>query len=243
MKNTKFALVIMTSDRKPNYLANLLEQLDSYSVPYTISHGTVGRDNLKEVKRGTILTMPNVEFAEKLNVWQRATLNYVHCLRVGASYSQTFNIPFIILEDDVVLSRNFFPLVQRLYDVYKFFHNESGLESIITLYSSCYKSEQTRRGVIGLSELPYDKFCGTQAVLFPNVKTALELSKRLEENLESAERHYAIEIARHCNDMSVSILMTSFSLVEHIGRVSTGLGNGNGKRKALAFVDDRFPRN
>jgi hypothetical protein len=127
----------------------------------------------------------------------------------------------IIAEDDIQFSKNF----NQYFDEIK---KDLPERYILSLYCP-YPSYISNLAVI---EYPVDGFYGTQLMVYDR-QTSLELSKHISDNL--GKEPYDLAIKSFVKKTNIPLLTTTYSLCEHIGEVSTGLGGGH---KAGRFIDE-----
>ncbi len=129
----------------------------------------------------------------------------------------------LILEDDVKVSDKF---MRHLSEVEKLIPDE---KSIVSLYSMKHWNNS---GKIELIKLAVSHFRNTQAMLYP-VPVARAFGRHI-------LRHFGAEPYDHalrtfCHLHGVKLFAVNYSLVQHIGKVTTGLGYHH---QARNFIDD-----
>ncbi len=129
----------------------------------------------------------------------------------------------LILEDDVLVSKKFAAYIAR---VERLVPDEN---SIVALYSF-YNRESEHN--IELLDYPVSLFSNTQAMLYP-VPVARAFGKFLLERFGAEP--YDMALRTFCRENNIKIYATNYSLVQHNGRITTGLGYHH---QAKNFIDD-----
>jgi hypothetical protein len=129
----------------------------------------------------------------------------------------------LILEDDVIVSKNFMGYVA---EVEKLVPDEN---SIVALYS-LYNRESDNQ--LRLVPFPVARFANTQAMLYP-VWVARAFGQFILDRFSTAP--YDMVLRDFCREYNLKIYATNYSLVQHYGIITTGLGLHH---RATNFIDD-----
>lgn len=154
-------------------------------------------------------------------IYQEVQLNAQWHYSYILKNAKTDNNSIIIAEDDIQFSKNF----NQYFDEIK---KDLPERYILALYSP-YPHFSSQLEII---EQEVEAFYGTQLMIY-DTQTAFELSEHISENL--GKEPYDLAIKTFVKKTNIPFLRTTFSLCEHIGEVSTGLGGGH---KAGRFIDD-----
>lgn len=156
------------------------------------------------------------QFAIDLGIHQRASCNYWKALQCMAAESQGV----IVCEDDVIFKSGWLRmLLEALNEM-----EEDGITMpILSLYSPYdHEADTFRRGKFYSSYFAAS-FFGTQSMFYPaDQLTAVSRIVRTESAL-TYRLPYDLAINEYCTERQ-NLYTTRHSLVQHIGRVSTGLG-------------------
>lgn len=205
-------VTIMTSKRPVMYLEQTVKTIPkSFDVEYVVQ-GDV------KVPRPGMITKVHRLYAKDETRHRDAGFNYAMAL---LSTSSGF-----IIEDDIIFCKNF----EMIYENMRKQLPEG--KYAIALYA-CY-NWGANQGI--LAKYPVDDFYGTQAMVYDK-KTAENFGEYLLGNLETVQEPYDMALKRFIKeiDPEVKLYATTLSLVQHMGTVSTGLGNGH---QTSNFVDD-----
>lgn len=132
----------------------------------------------------------------------------------------------LVLEDDVQVSRNWTQWIDEVTSI------APDGDYIIALYA-CY--QWRTNGQLDLVPYNIENFYGTQAMLFSESireKLAHWILTRLD--TEDDEPH-DFAIKSFCNEYRVPLYATTYSLAQHIGQVTTGLGHHH---QCKNFIDE-----
>lgn len=150
------------------------------------------------------------------NPLQNSQYNYSWCLQQLGNK--------ILIEDDVQACKG----LEGYYDqISKQFSEDE--RYILALYS-CYNWQP--KGKLLVVNYPVEDFYGTQAMMF-DTKTQEELSAYIQLNI--GKTPYDMLIKKYSKEFNVPIYATNYSLFQHIGKISTGLGYHH---QAFNFIDD-----
>jgi GR25 family glycosyltransferase involved in LPS biosynthesis len=127
----------------------------------------------------------------------------------------------LIIEDDVKLSKDFNEHLEKVKS------NIPTSRYAVALYS-CYQWNKD------LEKYPIDMFYGTQAMLY-DIETARGFGEYLAQNIGKEPYDLALKTYIKKVDPEVILYATKYSLVQHIGDISTGLGGGH---KTGHFIDE-----
>jgi len=205
-------ITILTCDRQPSYLADTVATLPKdYYIQY------VSQGQIIQPRAGDLVPVDK-KYKQDETRHRDSQYNYSVALR------QTVN--GLIIEDDVKLSRKFDQYLDKV---------KSDIPSkryAVALYS-CYQWIQINNNLV-VAEYPIDMFYGTQAMLY-DIETARGFSEYLAQNIGKEPYDLALKTYIKEIDPEVVLYASKASLVQHIGDVSTGLGNGH---TAYNFIDD-----
>lgn len=129
----------------------------------------------------------------------------------------------LILEDDVLVSKKF---MHYLAEVEKLVPDENSIIALYSLYNR--KSESS----LGLVPFPVSRFANTQAMLYP-LPVARAFGNFLLDRFNPEP--YDMQLRTFCYLNNIKIYATNYSLVQHYGIVTTGLGLHH---RAANFIDD-----
>lgn len=130
----------------------------------------------------------------------------------------------LVIEDDVEICKNFMDRATQAV-------HEMPEPGILALYSA-YPWPRSQ-GKVELFPYPSDKFFGTQAMYYSEeyrVKFAEWVLSRL--HIEHEPYDFAVE--SFCEEFGVPLYGLTYSLVQHMGDVTTGLGYHH---RAVNFID------
>lgn len=209
--------IIVTCDRSPNnYLAKTVTQLTYQGFFPKIQHGSVSHSNIDEISESDIEKVETFTLLETLNpnfmaqdIRPRHNKNYAAAFMLGNKDSDA-----LILEDDVMPCQN---LKNQLDAVYWLIRQRKLDKYIIALYSHakwplCAQS---------LNLYPLERFFGLQAILYS--ASIRKIIMRAHEDLcEQQPADFITRIAAKENN--IPVFATTFSLFQHIGMMTTGLG-------------------
>jgi len=205
-------ITILTCDRQPSYLADTVDTIPKdYAIQY-ISQGQIVQP------RAGDLVPVDKKYKQDETRHRDSQYNYARALLNTKDG--------LIIEDDVKLSKNFnLELQERLAEI-------PTQRYAFALYS-CYNwggySDYDK-----IAKYPVDMFYGTQAMLY-DLQTAREFGAYLLENIGREPYDLALKTFIKTVNQEVILYASKMSLVQHIGDVSTGLGNGH---QCFNFIDD-----
>lgn len=205
-------ITILTCDRTPSYLADTVFTIpEDYHIQY------VSQGQIVQPRAGDLVPVDK-KYKQDETRHRDSQYNYSVALR------QT--VDGLIIEDDVKLCRNFgIELEQRLAEI--------PTERYAFALYSCYNwggySDYNK-----IAKYPIDMFYGTQAMVF-DLQTAKEFGTYLLNNIGREPYDLALKTYIKEVDPEVVLYASKLSLVQHIGDVSTGLGNGH---QCFNFIDE-----
>lgn len=231
----KINLVITTVWREESYLEATLDSLSAeYPIhaenPVSLVVGSPRTEHLvhHSLRPGiTIVEMGTHAWSWIKNngVRHRATWNYHRCL--------TQCIPgqrgSLVLEDDVKFARGW---RLRLDMTIATLENHYGPKFVLTIYDpwNC-----TPRGSSLYAEYTRNNFTGTQGVYYPS-EIRQDFAKYLRKNgVITNKDHYDFLLRDYLVEKDVPLFATSPSLIQHMGRNTTGLGVWH---EAPGFIED-----
>jgi hypothetical protein len=203
-------VIIVTCDRTPNYLRDTVIHLQSQRIDYIISHGSLSTNNLIQAGIKELSLLENVfdKDFEKYTTRKKATLNYINSLKLASSTKEDC----VILEDDVLICNNF---KENLDKIKKQIKEDKYILAIYFPY-------QTNIRELKPIDYKIDDFYGLQGMYYTNNITKLFadfLSKRI------GIHPHDFLLKDFCKENNIKLYGTTLSLVQHIGKVSTGLGH------------------
>jgi len=205
-------ITILTCDRQPSYLSDTVATIpEDYTIQY------VSQGQIIQPRAGDLVPVDK-KYKQDETRHRDSQYNYSVALR------QT--VDGLIIEDDVKLSRKFDQYLDKV---------KSDIPTpryAVALYS-CYQWTQINNNLV-VAEYPIDMFYGTQAMLY-DIETARGFSEYLAQNIGKEPYDLALKTYIKEIDPEVVLYASKLSLVQHIGDISTGLGNGH---TAYNFIDD-----
>jgi hypothetical protein len=202
-------ITILTCDRQPSYLADTVATIPEEYVIQYISQGQIVQP------RAGDLVPVDKKYKQDPTRHRDSQYNYSIALR------QT--VDGLIIEDDVKLSKDFDEHLEKVKS------NIPTSRYAVALYS-CYQWNKD------LEKYPIDMFYGTQAMLY-DIETARGFGEYLAQNIGKEPYDLALKTYIKEVDPEVILYATKYSLVQHIGDISTGLGGGH---KTGHFIDERL---
>ena len=205
-------ITILTCDRQPSYLADTVATIpEDYAIQY------VAQGQIVQPRAGDLVPVDK-KYKQDPTRHRDSQYNYARAL---------FNTKSgLIIEDDVRLSRYFdTALIEVINDI--------PTERYAVALYSCYSWTQYSKYET-IAEYPIDMFYGTQAMLY-DLETAKEFGAYLLENIGREPYDLALKTFIKTVNPEVVLYASKLSLVQHIGDVSTGLGNGH---QCFNFLDD-----
>jgi hypothetical protein len=235
MTLNKINLVISTVWREETYLDATLDSLSS-EYPISSDHPvclvvgspvTTHLDCYRSHPGVTIVEMGPHAWAwiKNNNVRHRATWNYHRCLTQCMGGEQGS----LVLEDDVRFARGW---RLRLDMTLEALESRYDTGFVLTIYDpwKCIPQESPL-----YAEYPREKFTGTQGVYYPS-RVREDFAKYLRVNGVIANRdHYDYLLRDYLIQEDILLFATAPSLIQHMGRNTTGLGVWH---QAPGFVED-----
>jgi hypothetical protein len=207
-------VTILTCDRSPSYLTDTVKTIpEEYNIQY-ISQGEIVMP-----KNGEIIHVEKA-YASDSSRHRDSQYNYAQAL---LNTKDGF-----IIEDDVQFSKDF----NNHYE--KVLQNLPSSRYVIALYA-CYDFWNNPLVNNLFAKYPVDNFYGTQAMLF-DIHTAREFGKYLAGTIGKEAYDLALKTFIKEINPNVKLYATKYSLVQHIGQVSTGLGHHH---QTANFIDDK----
>jgi hypothetical protein len=204
-------VTIYTCDREPSYLEQTIR-----TIPDNLNYEIIWqkKDIHKPVsdKRIKLLT-------------PRPYNKLQHNARFNYAMTLLYSADGLIIEDDVILSKKFTEYmneVKKLIDAERY---------IIALYS-CYKWEAGK--TINLVDFPVHNFYGSQAMFFDEI-TKNDLARWILDGLIMESEPHDFAVKSYCNEYNVPLFAVNYSLVQHAGEITTGLGHHH---QCPNFIDD-----
>ncbi len=231
----KINLVISTVWRKEGYLESTLNSLSSeYPIrndqPVYLVVGSLVTTNLDcyHSNPGVVVVEmgPNVwAWIENNGLRQRATWNYYRCLTQCAGGERGT----LILEDDIRFACGW---RARLDKTISALEARFGSEFVLTIYDpwDCTPCENHL-----YAEYPHEHFAGTQGVYYP-AKVRQNFARYLKvRGVIGNKNHYDYLLRDYLIQENIPIFATAPSLIQHMGKNTTGLGIWH---QAPGFVED-----
>ncbi|MDZ4846202.1 MAG: hypothetical protein SH857_11705 [Chitinophagales bacterium] len=209
---------ILSCPREPSYLAETLGSFKEPDIEVEIFFQAKDvSGEIPALQQQYACAIPRVYLTEKMydDVQLNGQYNYAETL--------LHTKDGLIFEDDVQVSKNF---MQHLLEVEKLIPDE---KSIVTLYSM---KPWSNSGKFELIKLAASHFRNTQAMLFP-VSLARAFGKHILDYFGAEPYDHALRT--FCRMHGIKLFATNYSLVQHIGKVTTGLGYHHQSRN---FADD-----
>jgi len=202
-------ITILTCDRQPSYLADTVATIpEEYVIQY------IAQGQIVQPRAGDLVPVDK-KYKQDPTRHRDSQYNYSIALR------QT--VDGLIIEDDVKLSKDFNEHLEKVKS------NIPTSRYAVALYS-CYQWNKD------LEKYPIDMFYGTQAMLY-DIETARGFGEYLAQNIGKEPYDLALKTYIKEVDPEVILYATKYSLVQHIGDISTGLGGGH---KTGHFIDERL---
>lgn len=205
-------ITILTCDRQPSYLADTVATIpEDYAIQY------VAQGQIVQPRAGNLIPVDK-KYKQDETRHRDSQYNYARALLTTKDG--------LIIEDDVKLSRYFDKALNEVI------RNIPTARYAVALYS-CYNWTQDNFNEV-IAKYPINMFYGTQAMLY-DIETAREFGAYLLENIGREPYDLALKTFIKTVNPEVVLYASKLSLVQHIGDVSTGLGNGH---QCFNFVDD-----
>ena len=196
---------IMTCEDRTQYLGSTTDQLDKQGIKYDIYY------------QGNTHKEATIKIAKPYDSVQlNAQYNYAMIL-INSKND-------IILEDDVQICNNFKVRFMDYVEPYQ----AKNTRYVIALYS-CYNWYNSPNL---LAEYPLIDFYGTQGMVYDQ-ETRIGFGQYLLKHL--GEQPYDLALKTYLAQTGTPLLATKYSLVQHMGAQTTGLGHHH---QAFNFIDD-----
>lgn len=131
----------------------------------------------------------------------------------------------LVIEDDVEVCKDFMSRVtQAIEDM-----PEPGILALYSAYSF-----PRRDGKVEIVDYPVDTFFGTQAMYFPE-EHRVRFAEWVLSRLHIEHEPYDFAVKSYCKEYGVPLYGLSYSLVQHMGVVTTGLGHHH---RAVNYIDN-----
>ena len=228
-------LVISTVWREESYLHATLESLSSeYPIhkdqPVCLVVGSPVTTHLSCLRSHPGVAVVEMgphawSWIKNNNVRHRATWNYHRCLTQCAGGERGT----LILEDDIRFARGW---RLRLDLTLAALENRFSSEFVLTLYDPW---NWTRKENPLYIEYPREQFTGTQGVYYPSA-VRQDFAKYLRiKGVIGNKDHYDYLLRDYLIQEDIPLFATSPSLIQHMGRNTTGLGVWH---QAAGFIED-----
>ncbi len=218
------AIAVVTAPRMEDYLATTLESIASTGVSkVTVFSGSPDYPQLLHRESAEVcvkLFDPDEPYSARwtiLGVKARCAFAHRRALHLMCESDPAWQ-ELLILEDDVRLSQGWYSYV---LPILKQLRNQHGDRWLLTLYRI---QEGTRQAYLdgGRYFRIAPPFWGTQGVIYPRT-LAREIVRILDERcLQQFILPVDDTIGQYCADQGVSMYATAPSLVQHVGRLTTG---------------------
>lgn len=228
-------IAISTVSREESYLPATLDSLCqehpvSVNQPVSLVVGSPATEYLHPLRARSGITVvemgPNTwAWIENSQVFYRATWNYYRCLTQCAAGRRGT----LVFEDDVHFARGW---RTRLEYTLAVLEDRHGSDFVLALYSPL---NFARKKSSLYTEYPLKDFLGTQAVYY-TAKTRLGFAKYLKTHgLVANANPYDYILRDYLLQGGLPMFVTTPTLVQHIGKRSTGLGHWH---DSPDFVED-----
>lgn len=231
----KINLVITTVWREENYLDATLDSLSSEypicsSQPLSLVTGSPQNEHLECHRSSPGIVVVEMgpsawSWIENNDVRHRATWNYYRCLSLYNAGTRGS----LILEDDVKFAHGW---RRRMELTLGALENRFGSGFVLTIYDpwDCTLGEMKL-----YTEYPREHFTGTQGVYYPS-KIRQGFAKYLRRRgVISNSDHYDYLLRDYLIQENIPLFTTSPSLIQHMGRNTTGLGIWH---EAPGYIED-----
>ena len=171
-------------------------------------------------------TVEENERVASFHLHRRACHSYWRALGLAGAGARAV----LVCEDDVIFRDGWLAmLLQSLEEM-----RTRGLEDFILAAYACYDLDQSalRRGTY-YSSYPARGFYGTPAMLYPEPEREAVRSLIWEHGVACPEEPYDLLIGRRAVERQ-HLYATRYSLVQHVGMKSTGLGAGGRQSRSFA---------
>jgi hypothetical protein len=234
MTLNKINVIISTVWRKEGYLHATLESFSEYGIsedqPVFLVVGSPNTTHLDCHRSQPVIKVfemgPTTWAWIKNNSLQhRATWNYHRCLTQGVGGERGS----LILEDDVRFARGW---RRRLDKTIAVLESRYGADFVLTIYDPWnWPAKENEL----YAEYPREQFTGTQGVYYP-AKMRQAFAKYLKvKGVIGNKNHYDYLLRDFLIQGDIPLFATSPSLIQHMGRNTTGLGIWH---QAPGFVED-----
>jgi len=205
-------ITILTCDRQPSYLSDTVATIP---VEYAIQY--IAQGQIIQPRAGDLVPVDK-KYKQDPTRHRDSQFNYANALLK--------TVDGLIIEDDVKLCKNFnLELEERLAEI----PTERYAFALYSCYNWNFHFKYNE-----IAEYPINDFYGTQAMVF-DLKTAREFGAYLLENIGKEPYDLALKTFIKIVNPEVVLYASKMSLAQHIGDISTGLGNGH---QAFNFIDD-----
>lgn len=212
---------VMTVSRPQDYVRRLLEALaPSIRVQLIIGSPDVAYLGELETNRFIEVVAPSQQEWGQINdreIHHRASWNYWRCLTLGAK--SRIRRGLLVFEDDVLPAHGW---ERHFHETADQIEAEYGDRWLLSLYASHRFSCEGSNAYY--TNYPTHVFCCTQAMYFPD-KIRAGFARFLKKyGVDSFHAPYDLLLRAYLIVEEVPVFVTTPSLVQHIGEVSTGLG-------------------
>ena len=209
-------ITIYNCDREPSYLEDTLR---------TIPDGC----SVEIIWQKEDVHQPATDSRIKL-VTPQPFKTIQHDTKLNYAMTLLYSTDGIIFEDDVIVSKNF---PEHLKKVKSLIQTE---RYIIALYA--YRNWKPK-GRFELVNYPFRSFFGLQAMMYDEF-TKKDLARWLLDGLVLEDEPHDFAVRTYSKEYDVPLLALNYSLVQHIGYTSSGLGGLDFHHQSPNFVDDLF---
>jgi hypothetical protein len=221
MSSSVIDFSIVTVSRPVNYIETVAEHLPGNQL-IRLFVGSLETRYLDNIRRRPLvrILLPTPEEwknLEPLSVFQRATWNYwraLACIPNGAGRDG-----LLVFEDDILPASNWREHLEMAI-------NAVSTEGISHFILALYSSRQHAATIQGkpFTNYPTHLFAGTQAIYYPESVRGTFAAFLYEHGVNMNEAPYDMLLAEFAARHSIPIFLTVPVLVQHIGRIGTGLG-------------------
>ncbi len=212
MNDTRLSVVVLTVPRPSGYFEKTAAMLDAQGISFMVSVGEVPEEKKYEGRR---ISIPRQAYEP--NYMEQGIRYRVHCNYINALTAKDSDVAEdyrLILEDDVRLCNNFLDWLSCHLKLLQ----QMGEGYILSLYNP-FKHESMEQPALCMGEI--DIFFGTQAMLYPS-HMLQPLADYIKKNI--LELPYDFLVKEFCKKNDYKICHTTYSLVQHVGENTTGLG-------------------
>jgi hypothetical protein len=213
---------ITTVSRKGNYIHELLASLPS-DLEVRLVVGSSDSDYLARYRGNPLIHVlePSPEEWRRVcdrDIWARATWN--HWRSLSSRPTSPDHEGRLIFEDDVVLAKGWQP---RLFDTIDKIRTRFGPEYVLALY--CPYKLRPEEPIRQYAPYAVEGFYGAQALYYPEALRVKLAEYVAYHGVDLHRLPFDLLIKEYFHNHAIPLLATVPSLAQHIGRITTGLGD------------------